>query len=75
MHTILEERCAIVWLAHYCVHISNIVCCGGVRLFSQLSYSPETYLWWCAQKLKVTSRINEKFSGKFQGQDVSNMGH
>ena len=72
-HTILEERRAIVWLAHYCVHIILILCVAGVYnpLFSQLRYSPETYLWWCAQKLKVASRINEKFSGKFQGHRMS----
>ena len=66
-HTISEERRAIVWLAHCCVHIFLILCVAGVydALFSQLSYSPETYLWRCAQKLKVASRINEKFSGKF----------
>ena len=68
MHAILEERCVIVWLAHYCVHIFKILCVAGVydTLFSQLSYSPETYLWWCTQKLEVASRIKEKFSGKFQ---------
>ena len=72
-HTILEERSAIVWLAHYCVHIFLILCVAGVYkpLFSQLSYSPETYPWWCAQKIKVASRINEKFSGKFQGHRMS----
>ena len=36
-----------------------------------LNYRPETFLWWCAQKLKVASRINEKFSGKFQGHTTS----
>ena len=68
-HTILEEMRAVVWLAHYCVHIFLILRVTGVydALFSRLSYSAETYLWWCAQKLKVLSRINEKLSGKFQG--------
>ena len=72
-HTILEERRAIVWLAHYCVHIFLILCVAGVydALFSQLSYSPETYLWRCAQKLKVASKITEKFSGKYQGHRMS----
>ena len=72
-HTILVERRAIVWLAHYCVHIFLILCVAQVYddLFSQLSYSPEIYLWRCAQKLKVASKINEKFSGKYQGHRMS----
>ena len=72
-HTILVERRAIVWLAHYCVHIFLILCVARVydALFSQLSYSPETYLWRCAQKLKVASKITEKFSGKYQGHRMS----
>ena len=50
-----------------------MLCEAGVFdiLFSKLSYSPEKYLWWCAQKLKVALRINEKFSGKFQGHRMS----
>ena len=72
-HIILEERHVIVWLAHYCVHMFLILCVTGVHdaLFSRISYSLETYLWRCAQKLKVASRINEKFSGNFQGHRMS----
>ena len=40
MHTILEERRALVWLTHYCVHVFLILCVAGVYdpLFPQLLY-------------------------------------
>ena len=38
MHTMIEERRALIWLTHYCVHVFLILCVSGVHdpLFPQL---------------------------------------
>ena len=62
-----------------CTRISDIVCDEVVQppVFStfrygyEVEFSPRMPFWWCAQKLKVASRINKRHSGKFQGHRMS----